>query len=151
MNVDAVKSFGAELGVEYDSGVWGGLRPYANLALVRREYTYSNGYATYDSGTPSLSGTVGVRRDWALGNMTGELDLFLSGESGSILRDELGAAEADSPTGYGTLNLRGSAQLTDNLDLTFEIGNILDRGYQAREQYEGGAGRNISVFLNATF
>ncbi|WP_421703704.1 TonB-dependent receptor [Aliiroseovarius sp.] len=150
-NVDQVKSFGIELGAEFDSGVWG-LRPYANLAYIRREYSYQTGFSTFDSGTPSLSGTIGVRRDYALGNVSGELDLFLSGESGSILRGDDGSFDADEDVfhGYATLNLRGSAQLNDNLDLTFEVGNILDREYQSSGQIEG-AGRNISVFLNATF
>lgn len=142
-NVSAAKSFGVEIGAELDSGLWG-LRPYANIAYVRREFTYADGTSTYASGTPALSGTVGVRRDWELGNMYGELDLFLSGESGSV---EHGGTDYD---GYATLNLRGSAQLNDNLELTFELGNILNRDYQARGQYEG-AGRNVSVFLTATF
>ena len=147
-NVAAAKSYGAELGIELDSGFWG-LRPYANLAYVKREFTYANGYATYDTGTAALSGTIGVRRDYHLGNVTGELDLFVSGESGSVLRGSDGVVD-DTFNGYGTLNLRGSAQLTDNLDLTFEVGNILDKQYTPRLQLEGPA-RNISVFLNATF
>lgn len=147
-NVNSVKSYGAELGAEFDSGVWG-LRPYVSVGYVKREYTYSNGFSTYDSGTPSWSGTVGVRRDYALGNVTGELDLFLSGERGALLRGSDGVVD-ETYTGYGTLNLRGSAQLNDNLDLTFEVGNILDKQYEPRLQMEG-AGRNVSLFLTATF
>ncbi len=55
--------------------------------------------------------------------------------------------------GFATLNLRGNAQLTDSLELNFEIGNILDREYTMSDQRVGkqGAGRNVSLFLTATF
>lgn len=148
VNIAAVKSFGAELGLEVDSGVWG-LRPYANLALTRRA-DRTGGISDYDTGTPGLSGTIGVRRDYEIGNVTGELDLFLSGESGATLTSSDPMLPDTRYDGYATLNLRGSAQLSDTLDLTFEVGNILDKQYTPRLQLEG-PGRNISVFLNATF
>lgn len=147
-NIDKVRSWGAELGVEFQPVIWE-LRPYASLAYIEREYRYANGFHTTDSGVPNWSGTIGVRRDWALGNVEGEWDLFLTGESAAIERADDGSI-SDSAAGFTTLNLRGSAMLSDNVALNFEIGNITDRSYDQIDQIPG-AGRNISVSLTATF
>lgn len=148
VNVNAARSWGAELTAEFDSGVWG-LRPYANVAWLQREFTYSNGYATKDSGSPEFGGRLGVRRDWTAGSVSGEWDLYLAGESAATLRSARGAVAVESEA-YATLNLQINADLTDNVSVNFGAYNILDKQYQPIGQYEA-SGRNISLFLTAKF
>lgn len=148
-NVDRVKSWGMELGAEFDPGLWGGARPYVNLSNVTREFSYASGVTTRDSGTPEWSGIVGLRSDWAAGTLDGTWDVFVRAESNTVERDDTGAI-VDETGGWGTLNLRGSVNLTSDVALTFELGNLTDKSYQAVDQIEA-AGRNVSVFLTATF
>lgn len=147
-NVNAARSWGAEITAELDSGVWG-LRPYATAAWLKREFTYSSGYSTTDSGSPTFSGKLGVRRDWDIGNVSGEWDLYLAGESAATLRDSTGVI-VDQADAYATLNLQVRADLTDNISVNLGAYNILDKQYQSIGQYEA-PGRNVSLFLTATF
>lgn len=147
-NVNSVKSWGAELEAELDSGVWG-LRPYLSAAWLQREFTYANGFSTKDSGTPSFSGKIGVRRNWSIGNVEGEWDLFVAGESAATLRGANGriAEEVDA---FATLNLQVSADLNDTLSVNFSANNILDKEYRQIGQYDA-PGRNFGLFLTAKF
>lgn len=91
------------------------------MSNVTRELTYANGFSTKDSGTPEWSGTVGVRSDWQTTSLSGTWGVFLRGASSAELRDENGTIKDDgTPTGtnptsgWSTLNLRSSLNLTDN-------------------------------------
>ncbi|MEW2915690.1 TonB-dependent receptor [Ruegeria sp. ANG10] len=155
-NVESADSWGIEIAAEVDPG-WGGVRPYVIVSNVTREFTYSNGFSTKDSGTPEWTGTLGVRSDWQTASLTGTWDMFLRGESAAELRDEngnivdSGTATGTNPTsGWTTLNFRGSVDLTENALLTLELNNILDRSYRANDQIPA-AGRNINLFVTATF
>lgn len=147
-NIDKARTWGVEVHAEYDTGYFG-LTPYVTAAAMRREFTYANGYATRDSGSPSLSGRIGLRKTWALGEVTGELDLFLRGESEVKLRDDAGAVTS-SASGYATLNLHGSVDLGPDTYAVFEINNITDRIYEPYDQATG-AGRSVNLFLTRTF
>lgn len=135
-----------EISAEYQSSLWL-LRPYAKAEYLQREFTYANGYSTKDSGSPEFSATIGVRRDRELQGISGEWDLFATGEKKAVLRDSSGdiANKADA---YATLNLQISADLNDQFSLSLAAGNLLNESYQPIDQYEG-AGRNISLVLNA--
>ena len=135
-----------EISAEYQSSLWL-LRPYAKAEYLQREFTYANGYNTKGSGSPEFSATIGVRRDRALQGISGEWDLFATGEKKAVLRDSSGdiANKADA---YATLNLQISADLNDQFSLSLAAGNLLNESYQPIDQYEG-AGRNISLVLNA--
>ncbi|KIC41984.1 hypothetical protein RA27_00805 [Ruegeria sp. ANG-R] len=155
-NVDSADSWGFEVAAEFDPG-WGGVRPYVVLSNVTREFTYANGFATKDSGTPEWTGTVGLRSDWQAASFGGTWDVFLRGESSSTLEDENGdVVDTGTPTGlnptsgWTTLNFRGSMELTENARLNLEVNNILDKSYRANDQIPA-AGRNISLFVTATF
>ena len=139
---------GMEVMAEFDTG-WNGLRPYVSVANVTREFTYSNGFTTQDSGTPEWTGTLGVRSNWTAGTFTGTWDLFVNAESAVLQRDDSGTI-VDEASGWSTVNLRGSMDLSDNVVLTFEAANLFDKSYRAIDQIEG-AGRNVSLFLTATF
>lgn len=148
-NVDAAKSWGLEVAAEFDPGLWGGIRPYVNLAGVSRKFEFQNGYETRDSGSPRWAGALGVRGDWSRGTVGGTWDLFMRGESTATQRDDSGAV-VDRTGGWATLNFRGNVELTENVALTLEAENLLDKSYRAMDQIEG-AGRNVSIFLTATF
>ncbi len=148
-NVDAADSWGFELAAEYDPNWWGGIRPYVSVSNVTREFKYANGFTTQDSGTPNWSGDLGLRGDWYTDSLSGTWDLFARGESGATERDNSGAI-VDQTTGWTTLNLRGSVQVTRNVNLNFEVGNIFDKSYRAMDQIEG-PGRYASVFVTAVF
>ncbi|CUH52019.1 TonB-dependent receptor plug domain-containing protein [Shimia marina] len=148
-NVNKARSYGFELAAELDPGWANGIRPYANIAYVTRKFTYSNGYTTADSGTPKWSGDLGVRGDWALANLGGTWDAFLRGESSATQRSSSGAV-ADETAGWGTVNLRGTVDLTETVSMSVELGNLFDKSYRSIGQIDG-AGRNASVFLTAKF
>ena len=73
----------------------------------------------------------------------------MRGESTATQRDDSGAV-VDRTGGWATLNFRGNVELTENVALTLEAENLLDKSYRAMDQIEG-AGRNVSLFLTATF
>ena len=155
-NVDSADSWGIEVAAEFDPG-WNGVRPYVILTNVTREFTYANGFSTKDSGTPEWTGTLGVRSDWQASNFGGTWDLFLRGQSSSMLVDENGnVVDTGTPTGtnptsgWTTLNFRGTMDLTENARLILELDNILDKTYRANDQIPG-AGRSVNFFVTATF
>jgi hemoglobin/transferrin/lactoferrin receptor protein len=148
-NVDSAKSWGLEVSAEFDPGLWGGMRPYVNLAGVSRKFEFENGYKTRDSGSPRWAGAFGLRGDWTRGTVGGTWDLFLRGESAAKQRDATGTV-VDQTGGWATLNFRGNVELTESVALTIEADNLLDKSYRAMDQIDG-AGRNLSIFLTATF
>ncbi len=150
-NVDAATSWGLELYAEQDLGVWG-LTAYGSAAAMRRKLGYGNGYETFDSGTPALSGKIGLRKGWETANLSGTFDLFVQGESSATFRDKDGAVPATGGPfgGYGTLNLRADMDLGNDFSLVAEINNITDRSYKPYDQMEG-AERSVNLFLSKTF
>lgn len=147
-NIDTAKTWGLEVHAEYDTQ-FHGLTPYVTAAALRREFTYANGFTTSDSGTPSMAGRVGVRKSWEIGEVTGELDLFVRAEAGVQLRDKTGTV-TNTSNGFGTLNLHASADFGNNVSAVLEFNNITDRRYQAWDEAEG-AGRSVNFFLTKTF
>jgi hemoglobin/transferrin/lactoferrin receptor protein len=143
-NVNSAETWGFEVAAELDPGWRGGMRPYFNISNVNRTFTYADGTSSNNTGTPKWSGDIGVRGDWALQSTSGTWDMFVRGESGH------NDAADTRYGGYGTLNLRGTVDLTESVDVSFELGNIFDRSYDSANQLPG-AGRNVSLFLTATF
>ncbi|AVO39406.1 TonB-dependent receptor [Pukyongiella litopenaei] len=148
-NVNSVDSWGMELAAEFDPGWQNGIRPYLSVANVNREFTYANGFTTRDSGTPDWTGVAGLRADWTAGGVGGTWDLFVRSESRATERNDAGVV-VEETGGWGTLNLRGSVDLTDYAGLTFELGNLFDKSYRPIDQIEG-PGRYLSVFLTTRF
>lgn len=142
-NVDDARSYGVEVQAEYDTGK---ITPYASLALMRREITYANGFSTYDSGTPSVSGRIGVKGAWDAFNTSGEWDLFARGAGSAGMRGKDGVMDAVSyGGGYATVNLSVSADINESFRVSAEVGNIFDRSYEAYDQ-NPGAERNIAIY-----
>jgi len=147
-NTDEATSWGIELYAERDLGLWG-LTAYSSLTAMQRRLSYANGFKTRDSGTPAVSGTVGLRRFWQQGATSGTLDLFVDGETDAKFRDDTGAV-TEAVGGYATLNLRATADLGGGLSVTGELMNITDRVYEPFGQIPG-AGRSANIFLTKTF
>ena len=143
-NVNAAQTWGFEVAAEFDPGWLGGARPYINVSNVNRTFEYADGTSTKNTGTPTWSGDIGVRGDWDIKSTSGTWDMFVRGESGNTDTD------GTRYGGFSTLNLRGTVDLTDTVSMSVELGNLLDRSYQAVDQIPG-AGRNASVFVTAKF
>ncbi|WP_145108865.1 TonB-dependent receptor [Cereibacter sediminicola] len=147
-NVDEARSWGLELHAEHELEQWG-LTPYVSVAALRRELTYSNGFSTFDSGSPEFAGRIGVRKGWQTAALSGTFDLFLRGESAVDYRGSSGTVAA-SAAGYGTLNLRSDVEFGNDLSLVAELNNLTDRSYSPYAQLPG-AERSINLFLTKTF
>ncbi len=102
-NVDGAKTTGFEVYAEHDLG--NGLTPYVSGAIIDRELNYGNGFSTSDSGTPSLAGTIGLRKDFDFRGIPASFDLFATGESSAKLRDDTGAVTS-SAGGWTTVKRR---------------------------------------------
>lgn len=147
-NVDRAKSWGIEIYAEHEFEQWS-LTPYASVAAMRRQLSYGNGYTTFDSGSPSFAGKIGLRKSWQTASVSGTFDLFLRGESGVEYRDDSGVVTGSS-AGYGTLNLRSDVDFGNGLSLVAEVNNITDRSYTPYGQMPG-AERSVNLFLTKTF
>ncbi|MDO5642153.1 MAG: TonB-dependent receptor [Paracoccus sp. (in: a-proteobacteria)] len=147
-NVNRAKSSGLELHAEHQLAS-SGLTPYASVALLKRELSYANGFTTADSGSPEVSGRIGLRTSWQRGDIDGTFDLFLRGESGVRMRDD-SATLIGSSGGYATLNLRAGANFGKGLSLVAEFNNLTDRDYEPYGQMPG-AGRSANLFLTKRF
>lgn len=98
---------------------------------------------------PEWSGAAGLRSDWAAGSVGGTWDLFVRAEREAVQRDDSGTI-VEQTGGWGTLNLRGTVDVTESAVISFEAGNLFEKSYRSIDQIEG-AGRYLSVFLTATF
>lgn len=148
--MSSARTWGLEVQAEYASDVWG-LTPYITAALLRRELRFANGYRTTDSGTPRISGRVGVRKAWSLVSADVEADLFLRGESGARLRDFTGAVDNNKEAGgWTTLNLSTRVLWESGMSLVAEFTNLTNRSYHPYEQAPG-AERGMSLFLTRSF
>lgn len=147
-NVDAANSWGLEVYAEQDLNLWD-LTAYGSVAVMRRKLAYANGYETFDSGTPTMAGRIGLRKGWEHGDMSGTFDVFMRGESGVEFRDDSGTV-VGSAAGYGTLNMRADIDLGHDLSFVAEINNITNHSYASYEEMDG-AERSINLFLTKTF
>ena len=159
-NVDAARSWGLELHAEHRLKNWD-LTPYSTFAVLRRQLRYANGYRTYDSGTPTFSGRIGVRKDWVWGNSAGTFDLFVRGDSRVRMRNEDGILYGPDTVwtplypygranGWGTLNLRADVDLPGDWVLVAEFNNLTNRRYTPYEEMPG-ARRSVNLFLTKSF
>lgn len=148
-NVNSVTSYGFDVAAEFDPGWMNGIRPYLKVSNVTREFNYSTGVSTKDSGVPQWNGTAGLRSDWSAGSVGGTWDVFVRAESKAVERNSTGAI-VEQTGGWGTLNLRGTMDITENVVASVELGNLFDKNYRSMDQIQG-AGRNVSFFVTAKF
>ena len=146
-NVNEARSFGVELAAEYRTAL--GYTPYVSAAWIRRKFEFANGFTTYDSGNPDLSGRLGVRKDFTMPGGILTADLFLRGESGAVSRSASGAI-GDEAAGWTTINLRGEYAMDNGAVISAELGNIGNRRYHPIDQYPA-AERNLVISTNFRF
>lgn len=146
-NVNEAHSWGLEIGTEY--ALANGVTPYASAAWMRRRFEYANGFSTYDSGNPELSGRLGVRQDFDVKGGVLTADLFLQGESRAVSRQASGAV-GNEAAGWTTINLRGEYAMANGAVISAQLGNIGNRSYDPIDQYPG-AERNLILSTNFRF
>ena len=124
-------------------------RPYASLTWMTRENRYEN-FVTEDSGTPNLSGALGVTWEPLFAaSMDGWLDLGLRGESASKREEPAssGLPTLDEDDAWLTLNLSGGLQwgTARRLGLVVEFENLSDETYSTSAENLYAPGRSMSA------
>ena len=124
-------------------------RPYASLTWMTRENRYEN-FVTEDSGTPSLSGALGVTWEPLFAaSMDGWLDLGLRGETASKREEPSsgGLSTLDEDDAWLTLNLSGGLQwgTARRLGLVVEFENLSDETYSTSAENLYAPGRSMSA------
>ena len=124
-------------------------RPYASLTWMTRENRYEN-FVTEDSGTPSLSGALGVTWEPLFAaSMDGWLDLGLRGETASKREEPSsgGLSTRDEDDAWLTLNLSGGLQwgTARRLGLVVEFENLSDETYSTSAENLYAPGRSMSA------
>ncbi len=124
-------------------------RPYASLTWMTRENRYEN-FVTEDSGTPNLSGALGVTWEPLFAaSMDGWLDLGLRGESASKREEPAsgGLPTLEEDDAWLTLNLSGGLQwgTARRLGLVVEFENLSDETYSTSAENLYAPGRSMSA------
>ncbi|MGN1280582.1 MAG: TonB-dependent receptor plug domain-containing protein [Succinivibrio sp.] len=133
-NVSKAQSFGLEMKLSYHADRF---TPYLNLTAMRRKLTHEN-ISSYDSGTPELFGSAGVRFDdrHSSGSYYADLYAIYSGGftedpdlgQNSLIKDDTRIA------GYATFNLSVGTDICFSQDFSFKLfglaGNIFDKKYR---------------------
>lgn len=156
-NADKAKSYGIELAVEksfQDSN----FTPYTTATLMRRQitttkldrYGKSYSYSSYDSGTPSVFGRVGLKHTSHWQAFEREADLFMQGATSAknVSKPNSESYEAD---GYATLNLRLSMSTENSSSFGVELNNLTNKTYRPIDEQLYGAKRSANVFATYTF
>lgn len=123
-NADKAKTFGLELGLSYNR--WD-IIPYVNANFMRRKIETSS-YSTYDSGTPAITGRMGVKNTYPLAYFDLNSDLFIRVASSSKSQS---TSSTYDYSGWSTLNLALSAEFGANRQyaLGLNLNNILNKEY----------------------
>jgi hemoglobin/transferrin/lactoferrin receptor protein len=124
-------------------------RPYASLTWMRRENRYES-FVTEDSGTPGVSGTLGV--SWEppfAASLDGWIDLALRGETASRREEpsSSGLSTLEEDDAWVTLNLSGGLQFgaARRLGLVVELENLGDETYSTSAENLLAPGRSVSA------
>lgn len=153
-NVSKAKSFGAELKLSYNIS---GFTPYINLTAMRRELSHEN-LSTYDSGSPTLFGSTGIRFDsqHLLGKYYADLYASFANsytEDPDLSQNSL-IKNDNYTSGYMTLNLSAGSDIytKDNccVKIFGSINNIFDKQYRTSVYIEE-PGRYFTLGVKASF
>lgn len=125
-----------------------GLTPWISGALIERELDYGDGIVTTDSGTPFVSGSIGLRQSFDFRGMDASFDLFATGESHATGLDQDG--KITDRGGWSTVNLRGALELNEHATVSLQLNNIFNKQYEPFDQMPGGE-RSLDVVLSARF
>ena len=147
-NADKAKSYGIELLAE-KSFQENNFTPYTTITLMRRKIT-TTAHNSYDSGTPSVFGRVGLKHTSYWNTFEREADLFVQGATSAknVSKPNSEAYEAD---GYATLNLRLSMSTESNNSFGVEFNNLTNKTYRPIDEQLYGAKRSANIFASYTF
>lgn len=147
-NMDHANSFGLELQLEKEL-IDLNLTPYVTTILMRRELKTAD-YATYDSGTPSVFGQVGIKQRHDISDWQGEVDFYVQAATKAIdiTDDRRGNLYS---AGYGVFNMRYNITNFENLNFGVELNNLLDKDYRQSKEEMHAAGRSFNAFASYTF
>ena len=147
-NTDKAKSYGIELLLEksfQDSN----FTPYTTATLMRRQINTAE-YRSYQSGTPSVFGRVGLKHTSHWQAFEREADLFMQGATSAknVSKPNSESYEAD---GYATLNLRLSMSTENSSSFGIELNNLTNKTYRPIDEQLYGAKRSANIFATYTF
>ncbi len=149
-NIAKAKSYGLELAASAYLGE-SGFEPYVNLTMMKRQYDNGVDWKTWDTGTPLVTATYGVR--WA-GEQNG-LAVRWNAYCRSQSKSEYKGKDAEDYYNYGgytTFNLTGGIDFGAQKQYSMDFGlyNVFDKLYQHQGAiYEPG--RYAAVKFNAQF
>ncbi|MFI0396350.1 TonB-dependent receptor plug domain-containing protein [Paracoccus sp. p1-h21] len=147
-NVESARSWGLELAAEAAAGFWG-LRGYGNLTVMRRQLELASGQRSFKSGTPQVFGRIGLQKDWQMAGVDGSLDLFLRG-AGRAEDFDTSEYRQTRAAGYATLNLATQVNLPQDVTMTIEALNLLNKSYNPIDEAPG-AERSVNIMFNKRF
>lgn len=151
-NMDKADTYGLELAAEYRLPNTS-FTPYVSGTFIRRKLTAPL-LSTYDSGSPTLSGRLGVRYDGTLGGTEVWGDLFL--RAATSLKLTTGSSTASTTNqlpGWGTLNMAFGGVLgrDDRVRYGVQFNNLLNKEYRASLDELPGTGRSVELSLRVKF
>ncbi len=147
-NTDKAKSYGIELLLEksfQDSN----FTPYTTATLMRRQITTAE-YRSYQSGTPSVFGRVGLKHTSQWNVFEREADLFMQGAT-SAKNVSKPNSESYAADGYATLNLRLTMTTAQSNNFGIEFNNLTNNTYRPIDEQLYGAKRSANIFATYTF
>ena len=147
-NADKAKSYGIELLAE-KSFQDNNFTPYTTATLMRRKITTTE-HDSYDSGTPSVFGRVGLKHTSYWNVWEREADLFVQGATSAknISKPNSESYQAD---GYATVNLRLSMTTDRSTSFGVELNNLTNKSYRPIDEQLYGAKRSANLFATYTF
>ncbi|MDY0250162.1 MAG: TonB-dependent receptor [Pseudomonas sp.] len=147
-NADKAKSYGIELLAE-KSFQDNNFTPYTTATLMRRQITTAD-YRSYQSGTPSVFGRVGLKHTSHWNAFEREADLFMQGATSAknVSKPNSESYEAD---GYATLNLRLTMTTEQSNSFGIEFNNLTNKTYRPIDEQLYGAKRSANLFASYTF
>ena len=149
VNVGESTAEGLEFYTTRETGTW---RPYLSLTWMNRSNRYEN-FVTDDSGTPSLSGTLGLLHERRISDrVDGWIDFALRGESDSRREEpsSTGTPTIEKDDSWITLNLSGGTSFgrERRVSLVVELENLGDETYSTSAENLYAPGRSIAARLN---
>ncbi|MBP8924514.1 MAG: TonB-dependent receptor [Pseudomonadales bacterium] len=149
VNVGESTAEGLEFYTTLEEGAW---RPYMSLTWMNRSNRYES-FVTDDSGTPSLSGTLGLLHERRISDrIDGWIDFTLRGESDSRREEpsSAGTAILEEDDSWITLNLSAGASIgaERRVSLVVALENLGDETYSTSAENLYAPGRSIAARLN---
>ncbi|WP_104046444.1 TonB-dependent receptor [Vibrio jasicida] len=142
VNRDNAETLGLETSTAYR--FTNGLKPYANLSLIDREFT-NNGKTTSKTGTPSVSGSAGLGYERAISGYNLYAKAYSNFANGTEDSSQQYAGWATANIGMGI----GSKFVDErkwNVNLALE--NLFDKKYQQAQQNRLASGFNVGLSVN---